>query len=116
MIDPGRVRPARMRYVDAILGTLRGAGFSAEMTDHAYHALDSHILGSTLWLAGITAGSQALAAPAETFLEQLPLEDYPWLGEHIDQHRVARPPGDPSEFEFGLGLILDGLERVGSDT
>src|SRR3990172_9394989 len=36
------VRPARLRYMDSILGCLREAGFSAEMTDHAYHALDSH--------------------------------------------------------------------------
>src|SRR3979490_73748 len=29
---PGRIRPARLRYMDALLGCLRGAGFSAETT------------------------------------------------------------------------------------
>jgi len=47
---------ARLRYMDSILGSLRQGGFSAEMTDHAYHALDSHIMGFTLWEVGISVG------------------------------------------------------------
>ncbi len=46
-------RPARWRYMNAILGCLREAGFSAETTDHAYHALESHIAGFTLWASQV---------------------------------------------------------------
>ncbi len=33
------------------------------------------------------------------------------MAEHIEQH-LATHPDDPDEFEFGLDLILDGLERM----
>ncbi|MEO6579495.1 MAG: TetR/AcrR family transcriptional regulator C-terminal domain-containing protein, partial [Candidatus Limnocylindria bacterium] len=57
MLAPNRVSQARLRHMDAVLGTLRRAGFSAEMTDHAYHALDSHIMGFTLWVVGMNIGA-----------------------------------------------------------
>src|SRR5215472_9097154 len=37
--------PATLRHHDAVLGCLRGAGFSIEMTAHAYSLLDSYIYG-----------------------------------------------------------------------
>jgi AcrR family transcriptional regulator len=104
---------ARMRWMNAILGTLRGAGFSAEMTDHAYHALDSHIMGFTLWVVGMDLGSdEELAALAADVLRELPRDELPHLAEHIEQHLKPRNPDDEGEFAFGLDLILDGLERV----
>src|SRR5205809_5129785 len=45
-------RSPRLRYVEWLLARLREAGFSAELTYHAYHALDSHILGFTMWQLG----------------------------------------------------------------
>src|SRR5690606_25277055 len=48
----GRIHPARVRYIDAILGRLRSAGFTAELAYHAYHAIDSHVVGFTMWLTG----------------------------------------------------------------
>ena len=106
-----RVSQPRQRHMDAILGCLRGAGFSAEMTDHAYHALDSHIMGFTLWEVGISAGMQQLGSVA-TFLDQLDVSAMPHLAEHIGQHLKERDPEAEGEFSFGLGLILDGLERI----
>ena len=44
-----RVRPARLQYMDSLLGRLREAGFSADTTYHAYHVLDGHIFGFSLW-------------------------------------------------------------------
>jgi AcrR family transcriptional regulator len=103
----------RMRQMDAILGCLRGAGFSAEMTDHAYHALDSHIMGFTLWQVGMDIGSdEELAAMARVALEQISGEKLPHLVEHIEQHLKPRVAQDEGEFAFGLDLILDGLERM----
>src|ERR671930_378431 len=40
VMAPGRIRPARLRYMDALLGRLREADFSAETPYHAYHVLD----------------------------------------------------------------------------
>jgi len=107
------VSPARLRYMNSILGTLRSAGFSADMTDHAYHALESHIMGFTLWEVGMDLGtSEDLAGLATSFLQQLPRDELPHLAEHIEQHLKPRDPDDEGEFAFGLTLILDGLERL----
>jgi len=118
MMAPARVRRARMRYMDSMLGRIREAGFSAEQTDLAYHALDSHIIGSTLWEAGYSAGTVAAAGTAEAarefgaaFLRALPDGEFPYLAEHVEQH-LGIPAAGETSFEFGLDLILDGLERI----
>ena len=112
MLDSSRVSQARLRYMDALLGCLRGAGFSATLTDHAYHALDSHIMGFTLWVVSMSIGSdEELAAMATEFLRDFPRDEMPHLAEHIDQHLGPRDPSDEGDFAFGLDLILDGLER-----
>jgi hypothetical protein len=36
----------------------------------------------------------------------------PYLAEHVEQHVTAQSDDSGSEFEFGLGLILDGLKRA----
>lgn len=106
------ISPARMRWMDAVLGTLRAAGFSADLTHHAYHALDSHITGFTLWQVSMPFDTgRELAGLAETALRVIPVEDYPHLVEHVHQHLAAAGNG-PTEFEFGLELILDGLARL----
>jgi AcrR family transcriptional regulator len=112
------MRTARLQYMEWLLGRLRGAGFSPELTYHAYHTLDSHILGFTLWQLGHSAGAKELAGTqdltdlAASFLRRLRADDYPNLAEHVEQHLTA-PGGDGErEFEFGLGLILDGLKRA----
>jgi AcrR family transcriptional regulator len=107
------VKPARLRWMEFVLATLRDAGFTPEMTDHAYHALDSHVTGFALWLASLRMPTRAhLAAAGSAFLRELPVETYPRVAEHVEQHVAARPPEDGGEFAFGLDLILDGLERL----
>jgi AcrR family transcriptional regulator len=109
MMSGTGVSQARLRYMEALLRRLREAGFSANMTHHAYHALDSHIIGSTLWLAGYSA----MKLPADfgkTFVRGIATE-LPYLAEHAEQHLSKLTRGDVPEFEFGLDLILDGLER-----
>jgi len=107
------VSPARLRWMESLLGILRAAGFSADLTHHAYHALDSHITGFTLWQVNFPfETAEELAGMADAFRRELPADEYPHVAEHIEQH-LAEPGLDgPSEFEFGLDLILDGLERI----
>ena len=111
MMSPARVRPGRMRYIDSMLGRLREAGFSADLTDRAYHALDSHIIGSTLWEVGYSFGSEGIEDFATAFVRNLSVDEYPYLTEHVGQH-IAKPPVGETAFEFGLDLILEGLERI----
>ena len=111
LLSGPRVSQARLRHMDAILGCLRAAGFSADETDRAYHALDSHIMGFSLWLAGVSAGLERFG-PVSSFFDQFDAAALPHLAEHVRQHLRERSPDEPGEFEFGLDLVLDGLERM----
>jgi AcrR family transcriptional regulator len=111
MTSSSVVSPGRMRWMEAVLRTLRQAGFSAGMTCHAYHALDSHITGFTLWQAGVPKRAE-LKVLATNVLRDLSLDEFPYVAEHIHQHLDDSSPDAKSEFEFGLDLILDGLERM----
>jgi len=113
MMSPARIGPARLRYMESLLGRLREAGFSANMTHHAYHALDSHILGFTMWEVGYTTGIRALPDSGATLRRELTVERYPYLNEHMEEHVAESGRGEgEGEFEFGLDLILDGLEKI----
>ena len=108
-----RVSPRRMQWMEDVLRTFREAGFSADLTHHAYHALDSHITGFTLWQVNMPFETrEVLADLAEGFLDELPADRFPYVVEHAYQHLEPASPGDKTEFEFGLDLILDGLERL----
>ena len=112
------VRAPRLRYMEWLLRRLGEAGFSPELTYHAYHALDSHILGFTLWQLGHSAAALNLARAEDiadfvaAFARELRDGDYPHLAEHVEQHLAAPSDDGAREFEFGLNLILDGLERA----
>ena len=107
------VRPARLRHIDALLARLTEAGLAPGLADLTYHALDSHLLGSTLWEAGYASGLSTMSAEAQAaFVRQLHIEAYPNLLAHVAFHDEPRAPGSPAEFEFGLDLILDGAERL----
>jgi AcrR family transcriptional regulator len=108
-----RINDERMLWMEAVLRTLREAGFSPNMTHHAYHALDSHITGFTLWMVNMPFDSrEELLDMAEQFTPQIPADRFPYVIEHAKEHLEDPDPDEPSEFEFGLDLILDGLERL----
>jgi AcrR family transcriptional regulator len=112
MRGPG-VSPVRMRWMEAVLRTFREGGFSANLTHHAYHAIDSHITGFTLWQVSMPFEThEELVELAEGFLPRVPVDDFPYFVEHAEQHLLPPDPEEKSEFEFGLDLILDGLERL----
>ncbi len=102
---------ARLERADWMLKTLREAGLSSELTYHAYHVLESHILGFTMQQLNFPYEEEELAGMAETFLQQLPADEYPDFVEHVMQH-LEPHEGDEGGFEFGLDLVLDGLERL----
>ena len=106
--NPG---PATLRQHDAVIATLRRAGFSIRMTAHAYSLLDSYVYGFALQ-ESVSLPFDATTAPelAEKILAQFPTDEYPHLAELATEH-VLQPGYDyGNEYEFGLDLILDGLE------
>lgn len=108
--NPG---PETLGHHDAVLGCLRRGGLSLEMTGHAYALLDSYLYGFALQEANLPAtGAAEMADLAGQIIEPLPAGTYPHLTEFATGH-VLQPGYDfGAEFEFGLDLILDGLERM----
>ena len=107
--------PANLRLHDAVLGCLRAAGFSIEMTVHAYSVQDAYIYGFALQerdMSSETADDFAAEAQRQMQAYADVLADYPHLVEVVGGY-VAKAGYDyATEFLFGLDLILDGLERL----
>ncbi len=105
--------PATLRHHDAVLGCLREGGFSLELAAHAYSALDSYIYGFALQERGLPFDTpEEASAVAQAIVATFPAGEYPHLAQFAFEH-VLQPGYDyGKEFEFGLDLILDGLERA----
>jgi AcrR family transcriptional regulator len=110
-LHPG---PANLRHHDAVLGNLRASDFSVEMTAHAYSVLDSYIYGFALTKMNLPFENGRGDVPdiAEGMLEPFPANTYPNLVEFITEHAMKPGYAYGNEFEYGLDLILDGLERA----
>jgi AcrR family transcriptional regulator len=107
--------PASLSLHNAVLGCLRGAGFSMEMTVHAYSVQDAYIYGFALQERDMSPeSSDDFAATAEQQMHdyQAVLGDYPHLVEVVGRY-VAKAGYDyATEFAFGPDLILEGLDKL----
>ena len=103
--------PNRLRYLDAVIATLRGAGFSLPIVARAFGLLDSHTYGFTLqeqaWAFDPADAPELAAAMVAT----LPEGAYPNIVAMAGL-AASEPGGMGIDFAFGLDLILDGLERL----
>jgi Tetracyclin repressor-like, C-terminal domain len=108
-----RPGPANLRHHDAVLGKLRAAGFDVAMAAHTYSLLDSYIYGFALTKMNLPFDtSEEVGDVAESMLQPFPVNEYPNLVEILTEH-VMKPGYDyGDEFEYGLDVVLDGLERV----
>ena len=112
LMAPRHARPARVRYMDLLLGRLREAGFSAETTFHAYHVLDGYIFGFALWETSHSYTAEEASDLAAKFAQTITADAYPYLHEHAQQHFSEGPHREVRAFEFGLDLIVDGLRKI----
>jgi AcrR family transcriptional regulator len=107
--NPG---PANLRHHDAVIGSLRAAGFDMAMAAHAYSLLDSYIYGFAQTQMNLPFESTSdIAEVAKEMLQPFPLNAYPNLAAFITEHAMKPGYDYGDEFEYGLDVILDGLER-----
>ncbi len=105
--------PANLRHHDAVIGNLRANGFSMAMAAHAYSLLDSYIYGFAQTQMNLPFESTAeIADMAQDMLRAFPINAYPNLADFITEHAMKPGYDFADEFEFGLDLILDGLQRA----
>ena len=105
--------PARLRYLDWVVGTLRRAGFTLELAARAFSLLDSYIYGFGRQQLNMSAGGDI--EPEEmgaAFLRAIPADEYPYLREMVVDHAMGSEYDESADFEFGLDLILDGLQSL----
>lgn len=104
--------PAALRYYDAVVGMLRRGGFSVAMASRAFALLDSYIYGFVVQETSLPFRSHAETEDVVgDIVRQMPTEEYPHLTEMAQQLIMREGYTFGGQFEFGLDLILDGLER-----
>lgn len=109
-ISSGRIREARVRYINAILGRLRKADLPAALAFHGYHAIDSHIIGFSMWYNGHSTAADRRDEQVMAIALHNVAEEHPHLAEHIQHHRTGIFQNRTDEFTLILDFILDGLD------
>lgn len=105
------IGPNMLRYVDWTLGCLLEAGFSYQAADRAWNTLDSHIYGYTLQRLNFPLEVAQYREAAAGYLPSLSEERYPYMRRLTREVAEGRHDG-LQDLDFGLDLILDGLERL----
>jgi AcrR family transcriptional regulator len=104
--------PANLRSHEDTLSVLVASGCSAAMATHAYNLVDSYVLGFALQEVNLPfSNAEELSAVGGELLAQVPADAYPNLV-RVGNELLASGFDYGNEFEFGLDLILDGIERV----
>ena len=104
--------PSAMRYLNAIIGSLRAAGFSMEDAGRAFTVLDSYVYGHVIQESTFPfTTSEEIAQTAASALELEALSAFPHLAA-MYEHALTYEHSLDAQFEFGLELVLDGLERL----
>ncbi|AOW95038.1 AcrR family transcriptional regulator [Rhodococcus sp. WMMA185] len=115
MDSRGNPGPATLRHHDAVIGILRRGGFDIAGAAHAISLIDSYLYGFVLQELNLPfEGPGELEDVAETILDHMPADEFPYLTEMIVDHAMKPGYNYADEFEFGLDLILDGLEALRS--
>lgn len=104
--------PARLRYYDTMIGTLLGAGFSLELAARAFSVLDCYIYGFARQLLNMDLNEDKTnKKQAAALRDAMPDDVYPHLAE-IAELTMKNGYDEEADFEFGLNLILNGLESI----
>jgi len=108
--NPG---PANLRHHDAVIGCLRAAGFDMAATATAYSLLDSYIYGFAMTKMNLPFDDTSdIVEMSETMLAPFAPGEYQNLADFITEHAMKPGYDYADEFEYGLDVILDGLERA----
>nr|WP_255672087.1 TetR/AcrR family transcriptional regulator [Glycomyces amatae] len=103
---------ATLRHHDAVIGCLRGGGFTIAGAAHAFSVLDSYIYGFVIQELALPFDSPGgLEAVGEGLMERMAGGAYPHLTELAVEHALKPGYAYADEFAIGLDLVIDGLER-----
>jgi hypothetical protein len=110
----GSKGPAVLRYLNAILGNLMSAGFSIEHAAHAFWLLDCYVYGQVIQETSMAPSTPEERDGSASSVDENMMGEYPHFIAMWEHAQTFGYTFD-GEFEFGLELILDGLERYRSE-
>ena len=104
--------PTMARYVDGVVGLMRAGGLSHDLIHHSLHALGSRMYGFVQELGDDDASTPTDPAELEAMAALAP-NLAAMLAEvaHVDPDTTLGWCDDQEEFEFGLDILLEGIER-----
>jgi len=105
--------PTMARYVDGVVGLMRAGGLSHDLIHHSLHALGSRMYGFVQELGPGDDGSTPIDPGALEAMATLAPNLAAMLAEvaHVDPDTTLGWCDDQEEFEFGLDILLEGIER-----
>ncbi len=105
---PGR---ANLRHHNSVIGCFRRAGFSVALTSRAYAVLDSYVYGFAFEEVSLPGPARELVEATTDIIEDLHLDEYPYMAEMAREYILQPGYSFGDYFEFGLDLLLEGLEN-----
>jgi AcrR family transcriptional regulator len=102
-----------LRHLDAMIGCLRHSGFTMTMAGHAMSVVDSYVRGFALQEASLPMNDTGgIGETTESIMEQdhMMSHAFPNLADMAVELILQPGYAYGNEFQFGLSLILDGLE------
>jgi hypothetical protein len=96
--------------MEAVLAALATARLPPGLADHAYHALDSYVVGFNLWQSSIPLSASQIEDLARDYLARMPVDELPHTADHVRWHLEHSGGNGRLAFEAGLDMFLDGLE------
>jgi AcrR family transcriptional regulator len=105
-----RTGPVRLALLEALIGVLAGAGFPMAIVIRTLMALDAHTYGFTLQEQAWPFPSEMAPEIAAAVADDLPADTHPNVATMLGFVTTTQP-GSLVDFEFGLDLLLEGLER-----
>jgi len=108
--NPG---PSTLGHLDAVIGMLRDAGFSVVLTAHALSVVDAYVYGFALQEAALPFDTEERSTEViQQILAAMSGAEWAHLADFSREH-VLKPGYDyGQEFEWGLDLVLDGLDQA----
>jgi AcrR family transcriptional regulator len=102
----------RLRYFESVIRVLRRAGFTTELAARAFSLMDSYIYGFCRHSLNVASADSGDPQAAEAFMRALPPNEFPYLAEMAAMQATSSGYDEGSDFDFGLSLILNGLQGV----
>lgn len=104
--------PANLGHHDAMLACFLGAGFSLSMAGHAYAVIDAFVYGFVHTELHLPfENGPEVRTLVRGMWDAMPAGQFAALKEFSLGHVLTPDYSYAGEFEFGLGLVLDGIER-----